>query len=198
VPLPVTRLNHHVSLQITRDCSSCQAGKPNKLCNCNDLLAAFKSRTLSDVLRAPCKCLQRAHKRCKDESHVVALASLVMVAVKTKDYKLGLIYAQNLVYLAPRDPRAYLRLAQVLRLLNRPTTALSVYQQGIVLVAKADPNHQGLQSLQAQAAILSQKVSQIDPVEALPAELIVMALRYLTTRQIWYDSLLSCSCSTPV
>lgn len=112
-----------------------------------------------------------------------------MVAIKAKDHKLALVYAQNIVYLSPRDPRGYLRLAQVLRLMNRPATALAVYQQGVVLVAKADSNHPGLQALKEQAAILDKLVSQVDPFQVLPAELLVLVLRQLTTRQHWYVSL---------
>lgn len=109
-----------------------------------------------------------------------------MVAVRAKDYKLGLVYAQNLIYLAPRDPRGYLRVGQVLRLMEKQHTALSVYQQGIGLVARANPDHSGLRTLQEQEKITSKLLSQVDPIEALPAELLVLVLSYLKTRQHWY------------
>ncbi|KAI1851125.1 hypothetical protein JX266_003790 [Neoarthrinium moseri] len=169
---------------IIKNCSGCKAGKPSVLCECNDLLAACQNRTLADVLRKPCRCPQRAHMRCKEDGHVSALANLVMVAVKAKDYKRGLVYAQNLVYLAPRDPRGYLRLGQVLRLVDRHRTALGVYQQGIVLVAKAKPDHPGLKTLQDQAEIVRKLVSQVDPIETLPAELINLVFSHLSTREL--------------
>ncbi|KAK6069083.1 F-box domain-containing protein [Seiridium cupressi] len=173
--------SHHFKFVI-KNCS-CQAGKPNLECTCSDFLAACKNRTLDGALRTSCTCPRRAQKRCKDESHITALGSLVMVAVKAKDYKLGLVYAQNLVYLAPRDPRGYLRVGQLLRLTDKHHTALAVYQQGIGLVTRANPNHSGLQALQEQEKATRKSISQVDPLEALPSELLVLVLSYLKTRQ---------------
>ncbi|KAH6652819.1 hypothetical protein BKA67DRAFT_536536 [Truncatella angustata] len=172
--------SHHLK-SASKSCA-CQTGKPNLECTCVNFSDACKNRTLDSALRTSCKCPRRANKRCKDESHITALGSLVMVAIKAKDHKLAQIYAQNLIYLAPRDPRGYLRLGQVLRLMEKHHTALSVYQQGIGLVARANPDHSGLKTLKEQESILRKLTSQVDPLEALPAELLVLVLGQLNTR----------------
>lgn len=167
--------------QVAKSCS-CQTGNPNVECTCADFLAACRDRTLDAILRTSCKCPRRAQKRCKDESHLTALGSLVMVAVKAKDYKLGLVYAQNLIHLSPRDPRGYLRVGQVLRLMEKQHTALAVYQQGVGLVTRANAEHPGLRALREQEKITRKLTTQVDPLEALPAEILVLVLSYLNTR----------------
>lgn len=116
----------------------------------------------------------------------MALASLVLISIKTKDYKSGLIVSQNLIRIAPRDPRGYLRLGQLLRLTKKHTTALAVYQQGIALVARANPQHPGLGALQEQEKIISKALRGIDPVNVLPTELFIQVLRNLHTADYWY------------
>ncbi|ETS81440.1 hypothetical protein PFICI_06442 [Pestalotiopsis fici W106-1] len=174
-------LSHLLFRQAAQSCK-CEVGKPNLECKCIDFLQACHDHTLSEALRQSCTCPRRAAKRCKDESHAVALGSLVLVCIKTKDYKLGLIYGQNLIRIAPRDPRGYLRLGQLLRLTKKQATALAVYQQGIALVARANPQHPGLVALQEQEKTTSKALIQIDPVHVLPTELFIQVLRNLKTK----------------
>ncbi|KAF3008169.1 hypothetical protein E8E14_005706 [Neopestalotiopsis sp. 37M] len=170
--------------QAAKSCK-CAVNQANLECKCVDFLQACHDHKLSEILRQPCTCPRRAATRCKDESHSVALASLVLISIKTKDYKSGLIVSQNLIRIAPRDPRGYLRLGQLLRLTKKHTTALAVYQQGIALVARANPQHPGLGALQEQEKIISKALRGIDPVNVLPTELFIQVLRNLHTADYW-------------
>ncbi|KAI4598694.1 hypothetical protein KJ359_002585 [Pestalotiopsis sp. 9143b] len=176
----------------------CQIGNPKLVCTCADFLAACNNGTLGDLLRQPCTCPRRASKRCTHEPHCVALAHLAIICVKTDGTdgcKSSLVYAENLVRIAPRDPRGYLRLGQALRRLKKQNTALAVYRQGIALVARVNPQHQGLAWLQEQEKILSKQLIQLDPLQEFPPELLVHILSSLDTRTHWYvDRIPSLSC----
>lgn len=66
--------------------------------------------------------------------------------------------------------------------MEKQHTALAVYQQGIGLVTRANAEHPGLRALQDQEIITRKLITQVDPLEVLPAEILVLILGYLNTR----------------
>lgn len=84
--------------------------------------------------------------------------------------------------------QGYLRLGQILRKEQKPAIAFNAYTQGAMLVAEKYPDHPRLEVLRQQADAVEKVMRKVDPIQALPLELINMIFTMLDTAEIWWVS----------
>ncbi|KAI0134460.1 hypothetical protein BJ170DRAFT_679346 [Xylariales sp. AK1849] len=170
--------------RVAKNCPACTVGSAQRLCTCKDLLAACRGQTLEAELRKPCTCPQRSTQRCASDVHIAALTYMAAALMKLASHKEALVVTQNLVSMAPRNPKGYLRLGQILRIQQKQGDALAVYEEGIALVSNgkhADPVE--LQMLYTQRDLLRKVTAQLDPMKVFPSEIVLKIFRQLGTRE---------------
>ncbi|KAK7992898.1 F-box/TPR repeat protein pof3 [Apiospora saccharicola] len=155
-------------------------------CTCRDLLRALEENDLRSQLVAKCKCKAKLDKRCRNQGHMDALNLLTLVAMKKSKGKSATAtsLAAEMIWRNPRDPSGYLRLGQILRKEQKPAIAFNAYSQGAMLVAEKYPDHPRLEVLRQQADAVEKVMRKVDPIQALPLELINMIFSILDTTEI--------------
>ncbi|KAK8044719.1 F-box/TPR repeat protein pof3 [Apiospora rasikravindrae] len=155
-------------------------------CTCRDLLRALQENDLRAQLVARCKCKAKLDKRCRNQGHMDALNLLTLIAMKKSKGKsvTATSLASEMIWRNPRDPSGYLRLGQILRRDQKPAIAFDAYSQGAMLVAEKYPDHPRLEVLRLQADAVEKAMRKVDPIQALPLELINMIFTMLDTTEI--------------
>ncbi|KAK8018619.1 hypothetical protein PG991_007809 [Apiospora marii] len=148
-------------------------------CTCRDLLRALQESDLRSQLVARCKCKAKLDKRCRNQGHMDALNLLTLVAMKKSKGKSATAtsLAAEMIWRNPRDP-------SILRKEQKPAIAFSAYSQGAMLVAEKYPDHPRLEVLRQQADAVEKVMRKVDPIQALPLELINMIFTMLDTTEI--------------
>ncbi|KAI0472955.1 hypothetical protein GGR56DRAFT_591114 [Xylariaceae sp. FL0804] len=153
----------------------------SQVCKCRNLVRAATGGTLKAELKKHCHCNAHWKGRCRNPLHMEALDGLVSVLEKTAGPRENYIMAAQLMILAPREPRVYLRFAKVLRLWKKDPQALAVYTNGIQIVAERHPsNHRELQLLRTLRDKTRFDVRRTDIVSKLPVELVIEVFRHFS------------------
>ena len=77
----------------------------------------------------------------------------------------------------------YLRTGKILQLMENPSTALSIYHLGLRRVPSSDPNAKLLQGLRDKLAKQCAPPKAVDPLQALPIEILEYIICYLEFRE---------------
>ncbi|KAI1476774.1 hypothetical protein F4774DRAFT_391729 [Daldinia eschscholtzii] len=153
---------------------SCQSYDKMRLDLSKEILTGIENNRLKEVLSA----LTSQSKRCDKQVHVRALDSLIATYEMVFKLDKCLNLATGMVNLAPREPKAYLRLGKILRLQSKQTLAYHMYTQGIELVERKHPHHPLLPKLRVQRDRVA-PLAGFDPVEKFPIELVRMTFEFL-------------------
>jgi tetratricopeptide (TPR) repeat protein len=172
----------------TQVISACRCGVPlrDAPCLCKKVLQGIESNSLRDELKKRCICSAQSDRRCDNAAHVDAMDSLAAVYEKTDRVDKALSCAEQMINLAPRDPKVYLRLAKVLRLQGSTILAYRTYGQGVELAGKSSrsPNSNLIPKLRELRDKMKQLV-RTDPLSIFPLELVCMIFSHVDFRTIW-------------
>ncbi|KAI1806033.1 hypothetical protein F4811DRAFT_512477 [Daldinia bambusicola] len=158
-----------------------------------DILTGIENNQLKETLSA----LTPRTKRCDKQVHVRAVDALIATYEMLLKLDKCLDLAVGMVNLAPREPKAYLRLGKILRLQTKQTLAYHMYRQGIELVERKHPHHPLLPKLRTQRDRVV-TLAAYDPVKKFPIELIRMTFEFLDFKMLcrclrvskpWHDIL---------
>ena len=170
----------------TQVINSCRCGVQlrDKPCLCKNLLTSIEKDSLRDELKKSCICSARSGRRCEDPAHIDAFDSLAATYEKEDRIEQSLSCAEQMVNLAPRNPKGYLRCGKVLRLQGLPNLAHRTYRAGIDVVSKKHASHPLLQKLREQEDKL-RRLMRADPLIMLPFELVCLIFQQVDFRTLW-------------
>ncbi|KAI1468002.1 uncharacterized protein F4812DRAFT_428425 [Daldinia caldariorum] len=161
------------------NCCSCQIPNGMILDLNEEILTGIENNQLKDTLSA----LTSRTKRCDKQVHVRAVDALIATYEMWLKLDKCLDLAVGMVNLAPREPKAYLRLGKILRLQGKQTLAYHMYRQGIELVERKYPHHPLLPKLRIQRDKVA-TLAAYDPVKKFPVELIRMTFEFLDFKSL--------------
>ncbi|KAK8069154.1 hypothetical protein PG994_005770 [Apiospora phragmitis] len=167
-------------------------------CTCRDLLRALQDNDLKSQLVVRCKCKAKLDKRCRNQGHMDALNLLTLIAMKKTKGRSATAtsLASEMIWRNPRDPSVrivyphskptsrFCSRGKILRRDQKPAIAFDAYSQGAMLVAEKHPDHPRLEVLRSQAEAVEKAMRKVDPIQALPLELINMIFIMLDTTEV--------------
>ncbi|KAF2839404.1 hypothetical protein M501DRAFT_1057677 [Patellaria atrata CBS 101060] len=104
--------------------------------------------------------------------------------MKLEKNERALADGKEMIRVGNQDVRGYLRAGKVLQKMEKFETALKVYEYGLRKVSTANTDYQLLRGVQDKLTKQLSPPKAVDPLNALPAELVDMVLSYLSFKNI--------------
>jgi hypothetical protein len=120
----------------------------------------------------------------KDSASLELLEYLASTCSKLSKWEDALKWGRHAIGLDPRNARGYLCVGKILQKMGKKKRAIAIYDVGCAKVLPMDAQYSKLLKVRDQATGTESKANNRDPMEVLPAELLLFVFEYVGFREM--------------